>query len=70
MERALILLNKELYKWKKEYESEKTYFAGEELDKNAKRIFAECVENIADLQQAIDVLEKAKASCLLPTTKK
>ena len=66
MEKSIILLNKELYEWKEHYESEKIFFAGEELDKNAIRSFAECVENIADLQQAIDILEKTKASCLLP----
>src|SRR3990167_8349346 len=64
MERALILLKKELCEWEKHYKSEKIYFAGEELDKNAVRSFAECVENIADLQQAIDILEKAKVSLI------
>ena len=60
MEKSIILLKKELYEWKEHYESEKIYFAGEELDKNAIRSFAECVENISDLQQAINILEKAK----------
>ena len=60
MEKSIILLKKELYEWKEHYESEKIYFAGEELDKNAIRSFAECVKNISDLQQAINILEKAK----------
>ena len=69
MKTAIIILKKELVSWKEHYESEKIYFAGEELDKNAIRSFAECTKYIFDLTKAtfIGDDEKHQSSCWIAT---
>lgn len=58
MKHSIALLKKELAEWEEHNDSEKEFFKGEENDPMAIKSFNECFENILDLQQAIDVLEK------------